>query len=461
MNPTEPTPQQPAPQPPTAPIVPPPQPQYLPPNGRRRLSKKQLLIIGGAVLVVIILIIVALGLFSKKPNTSKSNAADPSLYTSRPGYAFDGGLGDPYALQVSDGGVQTYGGEKVIQACGVFTPNDVTAVGQRLQGAQLTGTIKRTYFDGKGLGSIVLGYASALPFDDDANSCLYRLDTTSKHNEYVSLAVFQPSYVKMTAVTATEHNSYAPAPASHGLQVFKQKPTNDALVDAMGIYILQAGDNLAVQLTIAADDTNVQAKVLDRVAANLVAAQTKPTPLPVFSLKSPIFTGGPIVRACDLLDNDTYKAAFHVDASPLVTETASTSIGVVTDLQINGKPTPANYGASDCERHDSVDSYLRGNILKVFTETYETVEEAKAQMVFEKTGNPFSKNVQESKAKVGDESFYADADSTNHALIFRKGRAVIKVGFGSPASNSKPTPDQAMQVTIPAAQAMLKHLQNF
>jgi len=442
----------------TTPIAP--QPQPTPPINKQRFTKKQIFIGVGVLVLIVIIVGVLIGM-NKNTSTTGSNTHDPSLYTSRQGYAFDTGLGDPYALQVSDGGVQTYGGQNVVQACGVFTPNDVTAVGKRLQGNSQTGTIKRTYFDGKGLGNIVLGYDSSLPFDEDANSCLYRLDTTSKHNEYISLSVFQPSYNKMTAVTATEKNSYAPAPASHGLQVFKQKPTNDAEVDAMGIYILQAGDSLAAQVTIAVDDTNAQAKILDRIAANLVAAQSKPTQLPIFSLKSPIFTGGPIVRACDLLDNATYQAAFHADASPLVTETASTSIGVVTDLMLNGKPTPANYAVSDCSRHNSVDSYLRGTTLQVFTETYETLDEAKAQMTWEKSGNPFNKNIQASTTKVGDESFYADADAANHALLFRKGRAIIKVSFGSPNSSTKPTPDQAMQITIPAAQAMLKHLQNF
>lgn len=444
---------------PPAPVTPQPQlqPQPLPPAGKPTLPKKWLLI-GGAVLLVII-VVVLLMILNNKPssNTTGSKTPDPSLYISRQGFAFDAGHGDPYALQVSDG-VQTYRGQQVVQACAVMSPSDIIALGKQFQADQLTGTIKRTYFDGKGLGNIILDSSTALPFDQDTNACLYRLNENNGR-DYISLNVFQPSYVNMGSVDETQ-DRYAPVADSHGLKVFKQKPTGDAEVDGLGIYILRA-NNLAAQLTVAVDDTGVQAKVLDRIAGNLATAQTKPTPLPIFSLKSPVFTGGPILRACDLLDNDTYKAAFHTDASPLVRETASTTVGVVTDLVINGKATSANFGASDCERNNSARTYLDGYTLQVFTETYETVDGAKAQMAFEKNDNPYSQNIQESTTKVGDESFYADADAAKHALIFRKGRVIVKVGFGSPNHPATYTPAQAMQITIPAAQVMLKHLQNF
>jgi hypothetical protein len=410
-------------------------------------------IIGAAALVVVL---------TRHSTPKPAGASDAALYQVRPGYAHDNSVGDPAALQTSLGSVITYGGQPVVQACGVLSPTDITALGLRLDNSPLTSTVQRTYFDGSGQGTVVTGSSSSLPRDEDTNSCTYRFDGSAR--DLVSLAVYQPSYANASAFNAEQSRRYTAQPDQHGVHVYLANPTGQAALDATTATYLLRGATANAQLLIITANTAERTSILARVAANLAKAQTAPTGLPEFSLHSPIFTGGPILAACSLLTNDVYRAAFNVDASPLVQENTASAIGVIDDGPSSShSPQRYNYADSDCVRHNSARTQLEAVNLRVVTTTYETVTGAQSAMKFKRDESPFTSGVQSTPSTLGDESFYASKlAEANHALAFRKGRVIVVATFSLPQNNNAVSDAGRLQVLMTAAQVMVnEHLKNF
>ncbi len=422
---------------------------------------RRVALIAGAIIIVIVAGVIALGLLGKK-QAQPGKTTDTTLRIDRPGYSKNPGVGDAAALIATAGQVISYGGAPVIQACTVFSPSDVTAVGQRLSPLVAGGPIKRFYFDGAGAGTIITGSNLGLPFDDDSNTCIYDFDTDKP--THASLSVYQPSYTNMGAVDTEQNRRYIQIDSQAGLQAYQSKPTGDADLDKNSLNYLLRGNGFAAVLSVGSPDPQLRTNLLARVAANLAKAQTTPTPLLHFGYKSPIYTGGPVVTACDLLTNDVYKTAIGTDASPLVEEQASSSIDVISREPKPKQPTAEyNYVDSYCMRHNSVRTYLEGFSFQLYTTTYETVEGAKGDIAFKRSGSPFTKGVQATPATIGDESFYAsDMAEAKHALAFRKGRVVIVASYSLPNGNDAFTDAQRLRTLVPALQLMVsEHLKDF
>ncbi|HSX02892.1 MAG TPA: hypothetical protein VLI05_06305 [Candidatus Saccharimonadia bacterium] len=410
---------------------------------------------------MITLIALAVALLHR-PTAKPADTSNAGLYQARPGYSHDDGVGDPGALQTDLGPVISYGGQPVVQACGVLSPTDITALGLRLDNSPLTSTIQRTFFDGSGQGTVVTGDSSSLPRDEDANSCTYRFDSSDR--DLVSLAVYQPSYANTSAFNAEQNRHYTAQPDQPGVHIYLANPTGQAALDAKATTYLLRGTVANAQLLIITTNTAERTRILARVAANLAKTQTTPTGLPEFSLRSPIFTGGPILAACSLLTNDVYRAAFNVDASPLVQENAASAIGVIDDGPSSSHaPRRYNYADSDCVRHNSARTKLEAVNLRVVTTTYETATDAQAAMKFKRDESPFTSGVQSTPTTLGDESFYASKlAEADHALAFRKGRVIVVATFSLPQNNSAVSDAGRLHVLMAAAQVMInEHLKNF
>ncbi len=435
---------------------------------KKGMSKrnKLLLIVGASVVGLILLIglitFIASLFTPQKPQTQAdlSHAAD--LYIARPGYDKTDGIGDAAALkQVPTNNVVSYGGTSVIQACNVLNLKDINDSGMRLDPHQDAQGVKRTYFDGNGAGSIVLDSSTALPFDDDTNSCTYYVQG-SRPNNYVNIAVYQPTYVTMGAVDNAVGYHYAQQGAMHGVSVYaqqKQSPVDPELAD-VDIYILRT-PNAASQVTLAMGDKDAKSKLLDKITANMAAAQTTPTPVDRFELQSPIFNGTSL-ESCSLLDNNAFRAVFNSDASPLVQERTGSAIGIIQHQPDPKKPgTFYNYTSSDCTRYAPARTYLYANRVAISTTTYETVEGAKGQYQFDHEASPFTANVTATPVTVGDESFYGDVAGLDHSITFRKGRVIVSASYDL-GQNNKGVPDaQRMQTLMPLVQQMVTKLKGY
>jgi len=435
----------------------------IPPKKYVSPRKKALFVAAGLVLVVVLGLFVMSLFAPKKPQTAADQSHAADLYINRPGYDVADGIGDAAALkQASTNKVISYGGTNVIQACDILSIQAINDSGMKLKANPDSQAVKRTYFDGNGAGSIVLGSNLSLPSDDNTNSCLYYVQG-SKANNYAHASVYQPAYVNMGAVDTALAHSYTLQGTMHGLQVYAQKkqtPPDPLLVDT-DIYIIRSS-NAAMQVMLDTSDKDAKSKLLDKIAANLATAQTTPTPLDRFEMQSPIFNATAL-ESCALIDNNAFRAAFNSDASPLVQERTGSAVGIIQSQPDPKKSTSAyyNYTSSDCTRYAPAETYLYANRVTVSTTTYETVEGAKDAYVFSHSQSPFTSNVTPTPTTVGDESFYGDVAGSDHSITFRKGRVIVSVSYDLGKDNKSVPDTQRLQTLMPVAQQMASKLKAY
>jgi len=442
------------------------EPTPMPPRMGMSRRKKVLLITGAGIAGLIILIILGtfiISLFTpKKPQAPADLSHTADLYIARPGYDKTDGIGDATALmQVPTKNVISYGGTNVIQACNILNIKDINDSGMKLEPRQDAQGVKRTYFDGNGAGNIVLDSSTALPFDEDTNSCTYYVQG-SRANNYVNIATYQSAYVTMGAVDSTLARNYTQLGAIHGVNVYMQQKESppDPLLADVDIYIIRSS-NAASQVTLAMGDKDAKSKLLDKIAANMAAAQTTPTPVDRFELQSPIFNGTAL-ESCSLVDNSAFRAVFNSDASPLVQERTGSAIGIIQHQPDPKKPgTYYNYTSSDCTRYAPARTYLYANRIAITTTTYETVDGAKGQYEFDHTESPFTAKVMATPVTVGDESFYGDVAGIEHAITFRKGRVIVSASYDLGQNNKSVSDAQRMQTLMPLVQQMVTKLKGY
>jgi len=436
------------------------------PNKDTSNRKKIVFIIGGSVIGLLLLVLLVLFIVSlftpKKPQAPADLSHTADLYIARPGYALTDGIGDATALkQVPTKKIVSYGGENVVQACSILNIKDINDSGIRLEARPDAQAVKRTYFDGNGAGQIVLGGSSALPLDEDTNSCLYYIQG-SKVNDYVSVSVLQSTYANMGAVNGELARLYTPQGTLHGLSLYVMKKISppDPLLVNTDMYIIRSS-NAASQITLNTADKDAKSKLLDKIAAAMAAAQTTSTPLDRFELQSPIFNGTSL-ESCGLVDNNAFRSVFNTDASPLVQERTGSAIGIIQQQLDSKKPgSYYNYTSSDCTRYAPADTHLYANRIIVSTTTYETVDGAKGEYNFAHNESPFTSKVTATPVTVGDESFYGDVAGGNHSVTFRKGRVVVSASYDLGKNNDSVSDTQRMQTLMPLVEQMVTKLKGY
>ncbi|HSX08366.1 MAG TPA: hypothetical protein VLG11_05725 [Candidatus Saccharimonadales bacterium] len=418
---------------------------------QKRGGKGRLLLIIGVAVVAIAIIGIIVSVITQKKPASKSTSSDSGLVIERPGYSnvADNGSADPFGLtQVSTGKVVSYQGQNIIQACSVLTLQNIRDAGFLTSSSSATGPTTRTFFDGVGAGSIIKGSDLGVPFDQDTNSCIYKLEGTGS----ASVSLYQSSYVNMDSVNTEIHSSYDAQPDSNGFKVYLYHDTTGRALKNSNLYMV-TGNGIAAQVIINTPtaDTSGRDKLMNIITTNMAKALSTPTPLLNFTYKSPIFTGSSL-NACDLTDNLIVKSLFNKDASPLVDESEANSIGLVVS-SASGKKY--NYTESSCTRRTPAETYLDASTVRVDVNTYETLDGAKELMAFDRSGSPFSKNIQNLPTTVGDESFFGDVATSDNCLVFRKGRAIVYVTFNLARGSGSPPASARIQVLTPIAQYIL------
>lgn len=427
------------------------QPALSPEPSKKRwpLSPKLTIVLG----VVLLLIALAIAAVLLNKGSSKNGKKDgggndlSSLYIQRTGYENVGdGIGDPLALiSKPSGKTVQYGGTTVVQACTLITIKDVRDAGLKIQPNQLTGTVKRTYFDGVGPALLKKGSDLFLPFDSDSNHCQYLLEDKG----VVEVVVYQPNYTNMKAVDYEVGRKHTKGADVNGFKTYQAEVRQN---DPNNTSIFFRSDTLSAKLRIETADKTAKDKIIALLGQRLAQA---PTAIEEFSYESPIFESK-VVNACSLTDNTDFKSILGIDSGPLTEESLGSAVGVIQEAT-GGKLF--NYVAHDCKRR-SVEGSTKDKTLSIKTQTYETIEGAVASTTFEKTGGSTS-NLQEISPVIGDESFYGDTAGQSKAIVIRKGRVIVHMSYYLPEGNNAITAAQRIQTMTPLAQAIADKLKSY
>jgi hypothetical protein len=296
----------------------PPPPQWGPPPAPppERTGKKVALAIGAVVVLAIVAVFGAgvVRYLNRTPNEKTASARtfvdDPT--TTRPGYGKEGpSIADPMALRWQAGKQPvTYGGAPVIQACNLFTLDDMAANGLLILAYDQPGAIDRQSFvDGGTLE--VAAKSHSLPVQL-SNTCEHSL----QGQDQVQVDVFQSTYLD-PGTFAEVVKSYTPqAPigdvAIHfkdmsGTSSGKDKIFPDYLLEKGGVLAHFHGmaDKAAATLAPKLPD------VLAAIARNLSREVNAPTGPGTLSYDSTVFPKS-VADACAISTPADFAAVHGV-----------------------------------------------------------------------------------------------------------------------------------------------------
>lgn len=409
---------------------------------------KKLIFIGVGVLVLIIIVIaVLMGGGSKKKAGDNANNGRDSSYIERAGYEDENAsIGDATAIfaKTTDR-VISFAGKTVVQPCSLLTLDDLKANGILLAANSLTGPITRNVYDGR--GSQQTGEISkyTAPSASEINNCSYNF----KNNKVAEVSIYQPFNVTESALADRIRQFYAPIPDIAGLKAYKYNRENSLNKD-QSEYMVRSSNATAVFRTDV--DNAKKEKLLALVAERLKKAETAPTTLTTYEIKSPVMSGS-AYTSCDLLSDAVFKQVVGVDAGALTEEEYASSIGVIEDANTRKL---YNYSSYNCIRTD-----IEGEgKLTMYTTTYESAEAAKSMFAFEQSPGGLAQNIQPVSPAIGDESSFGDSAALSNSLSFRKGRLIVRVSYQNPAG-SKIDAQQRINTLRPVLEAGVKNLSGF
>lgn len=415
------------------------------PPARKPFQKKFLYIgVGIVVLIIAALLINA----ATKKESSTAPGKDKGFYLTREGYQDENdSIGDATAITatLSDKTVN-FAGSPVIQPCALLTLDDLKDNKLLLAANSLTGPVERNFYDGRGSQQTSKPSDYILPHDDSLNSCSYSL----KNDQSIDVEVMQGFDASPKALNDEITKNYSPIADASGLKAYKLNRENTRDKNASTFLVRSA--NATVLLRISTADATVKEKLLGVIADRLKKAESTPTPLTTFSIKSPIMDGS-VYTSCDIINDDAFRRVVGVEASPFTQERLASSIGVIQDAQ-TGKN--ANYSSYDCRRVGVEDK----GAFTINTTTYETVEDAKSNFAFAQSPGALAQNIQPVTPAIGDESFFGNPAAQNNSLAFRKGRLVVYVTYESPIG-ARLTAQQRIDALRPVLEASVKAISGF
>lgn len=425
--------------------------QFLQPPVRRGLGRfvRNKIFIGAFVLILIILLALALGGKDKKDGGTSKSGKDASTYITRPGYEGENdGIGDATALISAPGDkIASFAGAQVMQACTLLTLDDIKSNGLLLEANSLTGPLERIFQDGQGSQAQPKLSDILAPSAEDTNSCRYGL----KDQGVVQLAILQPFNVSNAALDDDIQDMYTAQQDMQGFKVYKKIKENQ--YDKNETTYLIRSPKAAAELRISLTDQAKKDALLNLVAERVQKAQNTPTPIAKISYKSPVMPNA-VYTDCSILGDANFKQALGVEASPLTKERFASSIGVIEDPSTKKL---YNYSSYDCRR-EIVDNQGRGYFTLQST-TYETVDAAKEMFAFEQTPDAMATNIQAVTPAIGDESFFGDPAALRNALVFRKGRLIVRVSFYKDGNNVPAA--QQISTLRPILDAAVKDIKGF
>lgn len=402
-----------------------------------------------------------------------SQTPDENTIVERPGYEnLANSIGDPAPLvQKSGGKAITYQGEPMLQACEMLTLADLQEAGFLLDPNPLAGGIMRSYFDGKGEAAFSSPSEWSLPMFDESNQCSYGLYTEQKESapnegevenaidtgseardpggKFILVTVYQPPYVSGNAVQYVLDRRYKKDSESDGVTIYTEKENRSGQIRSFLV-----GDRVAVEIAfkLGLEGESAKEAFIQTVAKRMGEAVANPSGPPQFEYDSPTFTKA-YGNGCKWTGNDEMRSLFGVDATPLVTERVGTAVGVITFTR-SGDDTLYNYIDHSCSRYSSGGISERKS-LNIHTTTYESEKPAQLDFAFGKEMTREAKPLDEA---VGDETYFQEEIAGNKFLVFRKGRAVVKLSI-----HDKTNPDlsdaEKIERLVPVAQGIAEQME--
>ncbi len=368
----------------------------------------------------------------------------------RPGYSAEdvtGAIGDPEAIvMTAKSEPAQYRGTSALQACNILTLGNLHQQGLHLIPNSLVGPVQRKYPDGQGQAAFDPNPFSLPTLD--INECSYSLKTKPGH---VSIRLYQPNYVAVSAINREVSRDYQPVPDINGVKVYKAIRAGEA---GEYDYFLRLGDvGVNVDARLGAGDTDqIMSKLLAAATQNLAAQGTHPTGPAIIHYDSPTFKKS-YANGCELTTGADVQAIFGGSVGPFVEETLASAVGVI-NFTTAGDETDYTYIRHDCTRRAvGTDSTARRS-LRTRTTSYVLPKPAEHDLAFSKSqaeeGAP--------DVKIGDEAFLESESETSHTLVFRRGRFVIELLLYD--STKQTSSEQAIQKLTPIAQRIASRLPN-
>lgn len=387
-----------------------------PPLPKKWLRWKKLATIGA---VIVLLIALAYLLLPSKNNNQNGSTG---LYYDRPGFdraQLDSGIGDPQALQFKPGTEPVvYQGTAVVQACNVFSSQQLQETGLKFQPHTGERGFTRSYFDGQGTGMLrPFIYSFTENRESSSNICRYTFSDAS----HLSVEVYQPPYNMPSSLDEEllkrRPSSWELAASIGGLQVFKKSREGPA-----ASYMLRSGDSaVLVRFDKKIAESKMQ-QLLATIAATFRRQLARPDGPALFSYDSPLIKQAPPL-ACDLFKAEDVQRLTGKEVSPVVSEGAAMAVGVLKFETITD-----NYVKTFCQRYpmDAQGQPSFGPaIYKLKTQTFVREDAAKADMAFSKSFESDKPGkVVEEVANVGDQALFINDDGQER-LEVRKGSSVL------------------------------------
>jgi hypothetical protein len=443
----------------------PPPPQWgpPPPPPPKRTGKKVALAIG-AVVVLAVVAVFGAGVVRYLNRTSNEKTASAPTFvddptTTRPGYGNEGAsVADPMALRWQAGKqAVTYGGAPVIQACNLFTLDDVAANGLLMLAFDQPGGIDRQSFvDGGTLE--VAAKSSSLPVRS-SNTCQHSL----RGHDHVQVDVFQPTYLD-AATLAEVVKSYTPQASIGDVAIYvkDRSGTSSGKDKVFPDYLLEKGGVLAHFHGIADKAAATLAPklpdVLAAIAHNLSREVNAPTGPGTFSYDSPVFPK-PVADACAISTPADFAAVHGVPASPVVQQQLATAVSAIEFTDSGADAKSYNNVETECVRSTGEKDDAKRKHLTILTTSYLDAEGA--DLDIRTLQGLLNQGVQTPLGRpLGDEAHMVTGDSTiAGAIVLRKGRFVVRIIPGTtlgPAS--KTSPDVLEKALLPVAEAVIARL---
>jgi hypothetical protein len=438
-------------------------PQQPPPPQRNTGRTVRTVIVVVCVIAVAVIAVVAV--MKNKSDSDGKAAANPNSdgrTAQRKGFQ-SGTDADPAPLsEGAPGPAASYRGQQVVQACNLLTVADIHRIGLLLEPNSLPNTVnfERSYIAADGtapLSTSSIGFESA---DGGAiNHCNYSFHGKGKTNDTLSIAVSQTAYVPgANQPMSIAAERYVHKPNLGNVQVYSYRRQPDHPGDAVGDAVMRLG---GVTVNFSFDlEAGGPAEKLDAVATaighNLAAQVARPQGIRPIQYRSPVFTKS-VVSACDLLTPAAFTAAFHIPASPLVTERPATAIGSTT---FPNDPQSYNNVYTACDRGTGQDDPLSRTALELQVTSYQSEKAAGKDIAAQKQldgGVPTA-------TRLGDESIVelkAPSAQFTGAMSIRKGRFVLSLHQEDMSHHPKGLSEaEANSILTPAAQLILQRLGN-
>jgi hypothetical protein len=395
-------------------------------------SKKVTLLLGIGLLIIIAIIITIVDAVQRNGSEPQSN--NQSLYVQRDGYPQTDGVSDPAAVaskKVSQ--AVTKAGQAIIQACNLLSIEDLKSQGIPLQANTLPGAISRTFNDGEGKaqsGEVRQSSLSSIGLSSDVNNCNYVLEATN--SAIIGINVLQPFLVSAALVNQEISESYTPAEAIEGVEVFKRQDKSGLGDSNAQDYILRVNGTAAyITLGLPEQQQSKIAAVLSTIAKNFAQEVAQPSGISEIYYDSKPFTKD-YTKACSLVTNQQIRDLSGKDASPLAKEAVATATGVL-DFSKQGDDNRYVYVANECTRGIITSGLSRGIELTVETTSFLENKPAQNFIAVQRQTNPNNAERMDAPSKVGDEAVvYRDASGGAH-IAFRKGRIIVDAALKQPA----------------------------